>query len=66
MVCGGFIHCPKEYQVLKYLSLLDLNGFEENKPDFQPVLSAGSPQDSLSYADDFISSHVSESAAHQR
>lgn len=43
----------------------DLNGFEENKPDFQPVLSAGSPPNSLSYADDFISSHVSESAAHQ-
>ncbi|XP_073427457.1 centrosome-associated protein 350 isoform X2 [Dendrobates tinctorius] len=40
----------------------DLNGYEENEPDYQPVLSSGSPHNSLSYADDFISSHVSESA----
>ncbi|XP_077135005.1 centrosome-associated protein 350 isoform X2 [Ranitomeya variabilis] len=40
----------------------DLNGYEEHEPDHQPVLSAGSPQNSLSYADDFISSHVSDSA----
>ncbi|CAJ0922194.1 unnamed protein product [Ranitomeya imitator] len=33
----------------------DRNGYEEHEPDHQPVLSAGSPQDSLSYADDFIS-----------
>ncbi|KAM4021657.1 centrosome-associated protein 350 isoform 3-T3 [Anomaloglossus baeobatrachus] len=40
----------------------DLNGYEEHEPDYQPVLSAGSPHNSLSYADDFISSHLSESA----
>ncbi|XP_075689255.1 centrosome-associated protein 350 isoform X2 [Rhinoderma darwinii] len=40
----------------------DLNGCEGNETDFQPVSSAGSPTNSLSYADDFVSSHVSESA----
>ncbi|XP_071984219.1 centrosome-associated protein 350 isoform X2 [Engystomops pustulosus] len=44
----------------------DLNGFEENQPHFQPVSSASSPQDSLSYADDFVSSHISDSAADPR
>ncbi|KAG9483099.1 hypothetical protein GDO78_009182 [Eleutherodactylus coqui] len=37
-----------------------LNGYEENEPEFQAVLSTGSPPNSLSYADDFLSSHVSE------
>ncbi|XP_073499374.1 centrosome-associated protein 350 isoform X2 [Phyllobates terribilis] len=40
----------------------DLNVYEETEQDYQPVLSAGSPHNSLSYADDFISSHVSEPA----
>ncbi|XP_056387910.1 centrosome-associated protein 350 [Hyla sarda] len=40
----------------------DLNGYEANEPGFRPVSSASSPQNSLSYADDFISSHVSGSA----
>ncbi|XP_069837260.1 centrosome-associated protein 350 isoform X2 [Dendropsophus ebraccatus] len=39
-----------------------LKGYEGYEPD----LSAGSPQNSLSYADDFISSHVSESATDSR
>ncbi|KAM3915587.1 centrosome-associated protein 350 isoform 2-T2 [Leptodactylus fuscus] len=44
----------------------DLNGYEEDEPDSQPVLSASSPQNSLSYADDFVSSHLSETATDSR
>ncbi|XP_040264407.1 centrosome-associated protein 350 isoform X1 [Bufo bufo] len=44
----------------------DLNGYEENEPGVQSASSAGSPQNSLSYADDFISSQVSESATDSR
>ncbi|XP_075038385.1 centrosome-associated protein 350 isoform X2 [Mixophyes fleayi] len=41
----------------------ELNGCAEgNVPDFRPVYSATSSQNSISYADDFISSEDSESA----
>ncbi|KAM5148304.1 centrosome-associated protein 350 [Mantella aurantiaca] len=35
---------------------------EENVPDIQPVHSSASPQNSISYADDFVSSQASELA----
>ncbi|PIO32306.1 hypothetical protein AB205_0052520 [Aquarana catesbeiana] len=35
---------------------------EDNVPDIQPVHSATSPQNSISYADDFVSSQANESA----
>ncbi|XP_068095821.1 centrosome-associated protein 350 isoform X2 [Hyperolius riggenbachi] len=41
----------------------ELNGLSEDPaPEFQRVPSAASPQNSISYADDFVSSQASESA----
>ncbi|KAM9324754.1 LOW QUALITY PROTEIN: centrosome-associated protein 350 [Gastrophryne carolinensis] len=42
----------------------EVNGCaEDTKPEIQPVHSSASPQNSISYADDFVSSEVSESPA---